>query len=96
MRATPLIVAFILSAAQVQAYADEYAVAPNQIGGNTYLTDEVCRFDKRLLEAYTTNAKGTRTYACYWFGVTKVFFEPEDRITRSLPKSNFKSIKSVI
>jgi hypothetical protein len=95
MRLTALIVAFSLTTA-LPVYAEEYAIATNKIGGSTVLTDLPCRFDKRLPEAYTTDSKGTKTYACYWFGVTKIFFEPEDKIIRSLPKKEFVSIKDLI
>jgi hypothetical protein len=92
-----LTVAFILTAATtIPTYAKEFAVAKNKIGGATYLTDDVCRFNKHFPEAYTTDAKGNKTYACYWFGSTMIYFEPDDKVVRALPKKDFQVIQSML
>ena len=95
MRLLTLIVAFNLTAA-LPAYATDYAQAPNHIGGVTVLTDQPCKFDKSLPEAYTTDAKGDKTLACYWFGKDIIYFEPTDSIVRFLPKKDFVLIKNII
>jgi hypothetical protein len=95
MRATPYIVAFILTSCH-PVHAKDYAISSNKMGGITVLTDQMCRYDKHLPEAYTTDNKGNKAYACYWFGVTNIYFEPADNTVRYLPKKDFKLITAVI
>jgi hypothetical protein len=91
-----LTVAFILASTAPAAVDNYYAFAPNQIGGWTYLTKNSCRYDKTMTEAYTTDAKGNKTYECYWFGITNIFFKTSDNVVRSLPKRDFETVSNVI
>lgn len=98
MKLHRLIVAFILTVSPFwgAVNAKEFATSPNNIGGNTYLTDDTCRYDKTLPEAYTTDDKNHKTFACYFFGVTRIYFRTSDGVLRSLPKKDFQLINGVV
>ena len=84
-----LSVAFILTSFP-PAHADEYyAFAPNTIGGWTMLTENPCRYDKTLPEAYATNQKGDKAYGCYWFGNKVVYFRDSNGNVRYMEKKDF-------
>jgi len=95
MRAAYFIVALSLTSCH-PVYAKEFAIANNSIGGQTVLTDDTCRFDKTLPEAYTTDAKGNRAYGCYWFGSSRIYFQTQDGTVRSMPKKDFDIIDHII
>ena len=90
-----LIVAFILTKCH-PAYAEPFAYATNSVGGWTTLTDEACRYDKTRPEAVSSNAKGEKSYACYWFGKEIIYFQTGDKQLRWLPKKDFTLIRGVV
>jgi hypothetical protein len=86
---TYLIVAFSLTGCH-PAYSEEYyAYAPNQIGGNTMLTENPCRYDITLPEAYSTNQKGDKAYGCYWLGNKVIYFKDSNGHIRYMEKKDF-------
>jgi len=89
VRLSFLIVAFILGLATPYVFASPYAYINNPIGGKTVLTDDVCRYDKTMPEAYTIDSKGKKLYACYWFGIKNVYFKTDENLIRALPKRSF-------
>jgi len=70
--------------------AKDLAYTSNVIGGITVLTDMVCRYNSELMEAYATNAKNQKTFACYLLRDTSVYFLLEDDSVRVLPKKQFR------
>lgn len=93
--ATYFIVAFSLTSCH-PTYAEDIAITNNQIGGRTVLTDKTCRYDKNLPEAYSTDDKGHVSYACYWAGHKKIFFQTQDGTVRTLLKTDFDLLKMLI
>jgi hypothetical protein len=84
-----LSVAFILTSFH-PAHADDYfAYAPNAIGGWTMLTENACRYNKTLPEAYATNQKNEKAYGCYWFGNKVIYFQDSEGNVRYMEKKDF-------
>jgi hypothetical protein len=76
--------------------AKDLAYTDNIIGGRTVLTDKVCRYNKELLEAYATNDKSEKTFACYLIRDANIFFILEDDSVRVLPKKQFQLTKGFV
>jgi hypothetical protein len=92
-----LVVAFILTATiNLSVQAQPYATSNNYDGRFVTLTDDACRYDNSLAEAYIVRKDDTKIYACYWTGQTKVFFRLKDGAIKVLPKSDFKLIVDII
>ena len=53
------------------------------------LTENPCRYDKTLPEAYATNQKGDKAYGCYWFGNKVVYFRDSNGNVRYMEKKDF-------
>ena len=96
MKATLLSVALTLTSIP-PAHADDYfAFAPNTIGGWTMLTENTCRYDKTLPEAYATNNKGDKAYGCYWFGIKVIYFQDSQGNVRYMEKKDFILRKNML
>jgi hypothetical protein len=76
--------------------AKDLAYTDNIIGGRTVLTDKVCRYNKELMEAYATNDKNVKTFACYLIRDVNIFFILEDNSVRVLPKKQFRLIGDTV
>lgn len=96
MKIANLFLIVTLTSIQPVKAEDYYAFAPNHLGGWVMLTKNVCRYDKTLPEAFTTDYKGNRTFSCYWFGITKIIFKNEKGSISSMPKRDFETVHSVI
>jgi len=76
--------------------AKNLAYTDNIIGGKTVLTDRVCRYNRELMEAYATNDKDVKTFACYLIRDANIFFILEDNSVRVLPKKQFRLIGDIV
>jgi len=79
-----------------QIQAKDYAIATNRDGSFMVLTYEVCRYDKTLPEAYGKNAKGEKVYACYWFGIKRVYFDNPKQTIKPVFKNEFELIDGIV
>ena len=76
--------------------AKDLAYADNVIGGMTVLTNDVCRYNRDMLEAYATNDKDQKLYACYVIVDNNVFFVLKNGSVRMMLKKQFQLMKGSV
>lgn len=74
------------------AQAQMYAVAPNQIGGHTVLSQKLCNTNPKWKQAYAFGKDRTAALACWYTQGNDVIFVTESGTIRSMPMKSFEIV----
>ena len=74
------------------AHADLYAIAPNQIGGHTILSQKPCNTNPKWRSAYAFSRTNTVAFACWYLENNSVIFVTESGTIRSMPLKSFEVV----
>lgn len=78
------------------AVPKDMAMTDNMLGGYTVLTDIPCKWNALWFEAYATNDKEDKFYACYVIKKQDVYFYTESGTLRYIPVKRFISAKRML
>lgn len=88
MRKLALVLLLVAGCAQ----ADMYAVAPNQIGGYTVLSQKTCPTNPKWKSAYAFSRSNTASFACWYIEGDSVMFVTQSGIIRSMKLESFEVV----
>jgi|SanBayMetagenome_1026888.scaffolds.fasta_scaffold00330_15 hypothetical protein len=87
-----LFVALMTTLFSVSAHADMYAIAPNQIGGHTILSQKPCNSNPKWKSAYAFSRTNSVSFACWYLEKNNVIFVTESGTIRSMSLKSFEVI----
>lgn len=83
---------FALCLVSGAAQADLYAIAPNQIGGHTILSQKPCPSNPKWKSAYAFSRTNDVAFACWYINKNDVIFVTQNGIIRSMKMESFEVV----
>lgn len=74
------------------AQAEMYAVAPNQIGGHTVLSQKACPSNPKWKSAYAFSRSRDVAFACWYIEGNDVIFVMQNGTIRSMKLESFEVV----
>lgn len=74
------------------AQAEMYAVAPNQIGGHTVLSQKACPSNPKWKSAYAFSRNKDVAFACWYIEGSSVIFVTQSGTIRSMKLDSFEVV----
>jgi hypothetical protein len=74
------------------AQAEMYAVAPNQIGGHTVLSQKACPSNPKWKSAYAFSRNKDVAFACWYLEGNNVIFVTQSGTIRSMKLDSFEVV----
>lgn len=74
------------------AQAEMYAVAPNQIGGHTVLSQKTCPTNPKWKSAYAFSRNKDVAFACWYIEGSSVIFVTQSGTIRSMKLDSFEVV----
>lgn len=82
----------LMALLSANSYADMYAVAPNQIGGHTILSQKPCSTNPKWKNAYAFGHDKSVSFACWYIERDSVIFVTQSGTIRSMPMKSFEIV----